>query len=174
MFKITRATPLHRFLEFCFNVYAQFHGKDFSWHRDKGLEKSDFCRITRFSVIYMPLIIAAEILGTIGLFYIMVLHPLMNSVNPVSAMVPLVVVTVCFVVAIIAIIAIIFYLSERGDKRRKQREDEYETAYRLWRQGLGPNPDEKPIKPPTGFKAFWILVHDSIKERFCPIVKFEE
>lgn len=174
MFKITRATPLHRFLEFCFNVYAQFHGKNYSWHSEHGLEKSDFCRMCRVSLIYMPLIIAAEVLGTIGLFYIMVVHPLLNSVNPVSAMVPLVALTVGFVVGVAAIIAIVFYLSDRSYKRRKQREDEYEAAYRLWRQGKGPNPDEKPVKPPTGFKAFWILVHDAIKERFCPIVKFEE
>lgn len=175
MFKVNRKSPLYGYLEFSFNAFARFHGKEPDSHYFNGLEKSDFCRIVRVSCVYVPLIIFAEVFLLAGVFGWMIVKPLVTNVNPVSAYLPLLIASISLAAVVGGVMGIFIFLSNRSAKKYEAREAERERLYKLYIQGKGEHPDLiLGAKKDTGFHMFFKHVYMSFKERFCPIVKFEE
>ncbi len=176
MFKVNRQSPLYGYLDFSFKVFARFHGKDVESHYFKGLENSDFCRIVRVSCVYVPLIFFSQFVLLTAVFGWMVVKPLLTNVNPMSAFMPLLIITLGISLVLGSIAGIVIFLSERSHKKYEKRQAEWERLFALYRAGQGEHPDKilGERKKESGFKSFFRHVYLSFKERFCPIVKFEE
>lgn len=176
MFKVNRQSPLYGYLDLSFKIFARFHGTDVKSRDFNGLEKSDFCRIVRVSCFYVPLIFFSQFVLLTAVFGWMVLKPLLTSVDPMSAFIPMLIVLLVVSALFGSIIGAFIFLDNRSSKKSEKRQVEWERLYRLFLSGEGDHPDTilGKRKTDSGFKSFFRHVYMSFKERFCPIVKFEE